>query len=179
MKKLFLVFSIVVSSFGFGQTKYTLSATQVKQLDSLQKIDVNYTALESEFLELINQYRVSNDLSILTRNSSIDNFARNQVMYMATSSRVTHNNDKQTSHERIARFETYNIISENVASGTLSMCLVLDSNKILSIAEMFFTKWKNSAGHNRNMLVTGTDLKIGISFVEKNNIIYGVMTIGQ
>lgn len=179
MKKLLVIIAVAVSGFVNGQTKYKLSTLQVKQLDSLQKIDVNYTDIANEFFILINKYRSNNNLSQLTRNSDIDTFAYEQVMYMATASKVTHDTDKLTSDERINQFKKYNIISENVASGSLSLCLVLDSNNILSIAEMFFTKWKNSIGHNKNMLVNGVNLKIGISFFEKNNIIYGVMTIGQ
>jgi uncharacterized protein YkwD len=101
MKKLFLVFSVTVSSFGFSQNPVKLIPNEpvqfvfhsMKTKDSLvafQNQIIDSTTIHNEFLQLINQYRKFKGLPEFELDSELCLAANNQCQYMVKNKYVGH-----------------------------------------------------------------------------------------
>lgn len=100
------------------------------------------TQLESQFLSLINQYRQSNGLGTLSRNSALDTASRLHSKDMAVNGYFSHTSlDGRSPWTRMAQagYSCNGAKGENIAAG-------------YSSAQAAFNAWKNSPGHNENML---------------------------
>lgn len=178
MKTILFTFILFFYGFLFSQKTYTLTPNQARIADSLKKANHNYEKMESEFINILNEYRVENKLTIMTRNSDLDVFAENQSKYIKETKICTHKNGNLTFQDRVNNYKTHSIQGENALIATYSYCVVGDT--IMTMSESIFTLWKNSAIHNKIMLDNNINLKVGVSFIEdSNHIVYAVMVIAK
>lgn len=162
MKKFLVVLAVAVSSVGFGQV---IQITKQKHIDALtySNSDLDIKQFESELLNLINAYRNEHGLSKLDLDSNLHKAALVQSEYMVSINKVTHvnsNSDFSNFSKRIIYFlegqKKYSV--ENCCTGNLYLCFI----EGLSPAQQIFDLWKNSPGHNANMLNLNIN-KIGVS----------------
>lgn len=107
--------------------------------------------MESSVLTLINNHRAANNLPPLTRNGQLDAAARGHSQDMAVNRYFSHYSQNGASpFDRMAAagYSCSGARGENIAAGQTS-------------AQAAFDGWKNSAGHNANML-NGSYRSIGI-----------------
>ena len=101
-----------------------------------------YDSEELSFLTLINNYRAANGLPALTMSNSLYNASEGHSYDMATANYFSHTgSDGSSPWDRIrAAGYTYNTyLGENIAAG------YVDAGSV-------FEAWRNSPGHNANML---------------------------
>jgi uncharacterized protein YkwD len=117
---------------------------------------------EAAFLVLINQYRQSNGLGTLTLNTNLVSAAKWMSQDMANKNYFSHTDSLgRDPFVRMAAFG-YNYphtAGENIAAG-------------MDTAQAAFTAWKNSPGHNANMLGSGYTV-IGIGRAYNSSSTYG------
>jgi len=118
---------------------------------------------ESQFLELINDYRSDRGLSRLALSDTLTRAAAWKSAHMANNDYFGHD-DQGLGRDFVGRLRdcgyTANTwLAENIAAGNAS-------------AEATFEQWRNSPGHNANML--NTNLRaIGIARAHNTNSSYG------
>lgn len=110
--------------------------------DTSNNSGVTLNAEESAFLTLINNYRVQNGLAPLTASVTLTQASQWMSSDMAAKDYFSHTDSQgRSSFTRMEDFgytqSSYS--GENIAAGN-------------STAAATFTQWKNSSGHNANML---------------------------
>jgi uncharacterized protein YkwD len=113
--------------------------------------------MEADVLKYVNEHRVSNGRSALSANSYMSGEARTHSSNMA-------NNIVPFGHEGFN--ERANRIWVNVGTGGVAENVAYNSNG----AEQVFDQWKNSSGHNKNML--GDYNLTGIGIYQSGNRLY-------
>lgn len=166
MRVIILAASLLVSSLAFSQTNTItnqITKQQFVEATIYANSDLDIKKFEVELLNLINLYRIEHKLSVLEIDSNLYKAALIQSDYMVSVNKVTHMNSKaeySTFSKRIILFinaqRKYSV--ENCCTGNLKLCYY-DS---ISPAQQIFNTWKNSEGHNLNMLNPNIT-KIGIS----------------
>ncbi len=112
-------------------------------------------ASEREFLVLINNYRAQNGRGPLAASYTLSRAAQWKSNDMAANNYFSHDDQNRTWVARIrdCGYTQNAYIGENIAAGQ-------------STAQSVFTAWKNSPGHNSNMLsTTFTTIGIGLAYV--------------
>jgi uncharacterized protein YkwD len=167
MKKLFLIFSVAVCSFSFGQARIT--SDQIRKADSIIKSDINFTAIEAELIVLINAYRLSLNLDTLLHDPLIQATAKFQVDYCISINTLTHDNVGKMKGI-LERVESFTGFSPNTAGEVLAnvMPMVSVANN-QTIAETILSHWKMSPGHNA-VLISPNMKTIGVSINRKNSL---------
>jgi uncharacterized protein YkwD len=119
-------------------------------------------AEEIAFLGLINDYRVQNGLSPLQLSVALTKSSDWMSTDMATTGNFSHTDTQgrdPSARMEAFGYDTSNWWGENIAGGNAT-------------AQATFTQWKNSPGHNANML--GANYKvIGIARVQNPSSAYG------
>lgn len=114
--------------------------------------DTTFDAEEKRFAELINEYRRQNGLPALAVSSSLNRMATWHAVDMARKGYFSHEDSLgRRAEARGADCGTPKQVGENIAAGPYR-----------STAQNAFDAWKNSEGHNRNMLNAGYK-QIGIA----------------
>lgn len=111
-------------------------------------------AFRQSLASLINQHRQDNGLGSLSLSNSLNTAACKHSIFMANSGNLTHTGSGGSSFNQRCTAEGTSCDAENVAWASPTLT-----------AQQTFNQWKNSDGHNQNML--GTHTQIGIGF--KNN----------
>ena len=115
---------------------------------------MNYSELELEILNYVNDHRLSIGLNSLKRLDFISSVALSHSNYMASNGKASHDNFSYRV-SRLKAMEMAGIVSENVAFGQ-------------NTAKSVFTSWLNSDGHKKNM--ENVDLThFGIAVVSDNS----------
>lgn len=144
--------------------------------DSIQKIE-RLAALK--FHILINNYRLKNGLDTIGWDEGLWLTCRNHNVWMASNSNLTHKQNKNTKffigEEPNNRYDYTTLNKGNCRwSGENALYNYnSDGRNIVEIADNIssnsFEQWKNSPGHNRNML--GASHKVhGVAFLLKSNL---------
>jgi uncharacterized protein YkwD len=107
-------------------------------------------AFNNSFLTLINNYRQSQGLNTLTIEANLTKAAYNHSFWMANGGNFSHTGENGSTPWDRCRTAGTSCDAENLAYGT-------------SDASRVFDMWKNSPGHNANML--GTHSVLGICVV--------------
>lgn len=152
MKKLFLVFSVAISSFGFSQTLIA-NSDHIRIADSIRKSDINWNLVYEEFYILLNEYRKENNLSELVFDSTVFQVAKFQSDWMSTNNKLTHDNDimgYKTIEDRCEKFGV-NIYGGGECGIRGSILISVVQHK--SIAQYLLDEWKRSQGHNYILLL--------------------------
>ena len=138
-----------------------------QRADALTNCSVTHDALDSEeqaFLTLINQYRAQNGLGPLSIETNLNRAAAWMVEDMATKGYFDHIDSFGRSPSQRASecgYQSQWGAGENLAAGSG-----------LSTAQAAFDAWRNSPGHNQNML-TGHYQQIGIARYYRAGSQYG------
>lgn len=104
--------------------------------------DNSFDAQEQEFLRLINQYRAQNGRSALTASINLNRAASWMARDMAVNRYFSHTDSLgRSSSTRIQQCDGRPNTGENIAAGTIK-----------DTAAEAFEMWRNSSGHNANML---------------------------
>jgi uncharacterized protein YkwD len=150
-KKLFLAFILLALA-----TLATAAAGMPRGAEAAQDSE------EQAFLTLINNYRTQNGLGTLSLNTQLNNSAEWMSEDMATNNYFSHTDSLgRDPFQRMAAFGyNYNTWKgENLAAGT-------------DTAQAAFNIWKNSPGHNANMLNANFKV-IGIARIYSAGTTYG------
>lgn len=151
MKKLFLVFSIVVSSFGFGQDYG----------DSLVTYDFHSDqTIEQYIFQYLNEERVKAGLPAFVIDTVLQPLAKDHSAWMSKTSIYVHSSDKRYPNSAQKRILNY---AENIM---MYHSIMYVSHKTL--AKMCVTAWMLSDAHRSNIL-DPTNTTIGIGFTQKRN----------
>jgi len=123
---------------------------------SLNTPNANIDALESSFLEdYLNPYRIENQLNELIFDDHLSVAAQRHANDMANRDYFSHDTEgcEFTPSDR-ASFADAIWDGENIAVGQRSSAIV-------------FEAWRNSEGHNRNMLAQHTVIGIGLAYNDR------------
>jgi uncharacterized protein YkwD len=168
MKKLVLSFIIAVSSSVFSQTTITISrggkstiidSTTLNELNQNMQFVKNQSnklidtdSIEFNIINLINEYRVDNELYKLINDSILHKAAEIQSVYMMTIDSITHYNTSKNFHtpaDRVNFFIKQTItIGECCFVNSLSTCY----RDNISLDMLIVNGWKNSKPHNSILL---------------------------
>lgn len=99
--------------------------------------EVSSKPIENEILNLINEYRVDNGLSVLQQLNVIKSQTHNHTNYMVSKSAVSHDNFYQRK-EYLTTNADAKSVAENVAYGYTTAISVVNA-------------WLNSDGHKKNI----------------------------
>jgi uncharacterized protein YkwD len=167
MKKLLFAASLLVSSLAFSQPKQ-LTPAQLKRADSIVKSNIDFKAIESELIVLINAYRLSLNLDTLIFDSNVQKSAKFQVDYNISINKLTHDN-LGSMHSVLDRVEKFTGNRPNKGGEVLAnMSPLFSSGYDQTIAEFVFAMWKKSPGHNAILISSNTKL-IGVYVSRKDN----------
>lgn len=124
--------------------------------------------VQEEMLRLVNEHREANGAEPLEWNNTLAKMATEKSEHMAKHHYLSHDY-KGESTSTIQSIEwKVNTSGENcLYTSSLSMSN-LSEKKAKITAKSMFTIWKNSPGHNRNML-TDTYTKLGFGFSQDEN----------
>lgn len=154
-----LVLAVVATAGALGLAGETHHASA---LTNCSVADNSIDGEESAFLGLINNYRAQNGLGALTLSTNLNRSSTWLAVDMANKSYFSHTDSLGRSPSTRATDCGYpSGAGENIAAGT-----VWDS------AQEAFTAWRNSAGHNANML-NGSYKQIGIARYYGSGSTYG------
>lgn len=115
-------------------------------------------AIEVEILELINDYRITNGLSVLNDMSTIKAQAFGHTDYMIENDEVSHANFFQRKQNLVNQVGA-KVVAENVAYA-------------FSSAESVVNAWLNSEGHKSNIVGDFTDFDISAEVDENGKWYY-------
>lgn len=122
-----------------------LFAFNAQALSRYDQITPEYIqTAEQKFLVLLNQYRAQNGLPLLALNTKLKAAAHIQAVDMATNDFISHvGSNGSRMIDRVAQTGyRYRTVGENLGAGQASV-------------EQMMTSWKNSPGHNANLLMAG------------------------
>lgn len=122
--------------------------------------------VETEILRLVNEYRMANGLNALEVRADLNKSARYKSKAMIEHNYFSHDNpqDGNVSFSglmiNVFKYNHYSGFGENLASQY--------GSSIKGNAEKFFLQWKNSDGHNKNMLDPNWKyMGIGVAYTSK------------
>ncbi|MBQ0736387.1 CAP domain-containing protein [Aquimarina celericrescens] len=113
----------------------------------------NEITVVDEILNLVNEHRQSQSLSILAKSATAEELAIDHSKYMISQGRISHDN-RDAKFQTLQEKENARSFGENVASGQNS-------------AQSVMTGWLNSSGHRAN--IEGNYTHIGIAAVKDEN----------
>ena len=123
---------------------------------ALSDRDYSQTKLDPNVvLELVNQYRKQNGLKVLKLNAELSDAAKNHSRDLAKWDRISHfGSDGSNPWDRVKR-TGYNarLAAENVGTGQVTI-------------EEVFKGWKESPGHNKNLLLADAE-HMGVALVQE------------
>ncbi len=117
------------------------------------------TDFAQQFLCLINSYRAQNGKGALTYDATLNKVALDYSIYMKTANFFAHVAPNGTHYYERCQAGGTTCHGENLAKGFLS-------------AQNLFDMWRNSAGHNQNMLGPYKTMGLGISGSYATNVFH-------
>jgi len=130
----FAILTLMIVAYG--------SVPSAEALTNCNVTDATFDDEEKAFLDIINQYRVTNGLKPLTVSVNLNRAATWMAQDLATKGYFAHQDSSgRQPQTRIADCGGTAASGENLAAGTR-----------INTAQAAFGLWRASAGHNRNML---------------------------
>ena len=151
MKRIIFLFAIIINNIAISQV-----VTEEMHLDMLMSASrrdydqVNFDSLVTVTIAKINAYRKQNDLNALQVDNALNAYSRTWSDKCLTS---------PIKHSDIA---ANGIKAENIHFATAFGAWMFGKDLFYGIPDEVVTGWKNSAGHNKNML-TANVTRIGLS----------------
>jgi uncharacterized protein YkwD len=179
MKKLFLVFSVAVSSFGFGQT-IMANSNDIRIADSIRVSTINWNDVYTEFYSLINLYRLKHNLNQLTFDSTIVNVSKFQSDYILHNKKLTHETNITGYVTLSDRLVQFNYTKTFAAECILNSSFLLVVTMHQSIAQHILNRWINSPGHNQVLLMPNVShMGVSISRDNLSGCFYSCLVLAQ
>lgn len=116
--------------------------------DNAAAENVEYSEIELDILELVNEYRISKGLNSLEQLTVISEVAESHTNYMAEVGKVSHDNF-QLRHQQLVKVAKAKLVGENVGFG-------------YSTANAVFKAWLDSESH-RSVIEKSNYTHFGIS----------------
>lgn len=169
MKKIIFVLYVILNNVAISQV-----VTEEMQLDMLMSASrrdynqVNFDSLVTVTIDKINSYRKQNNLNILQIDTKLNAYSKAWSDICLTS---------KIKHSDIA---ANGIKAENIHFSTAFGACIFGKALFYSIPDEVFIGWKNSTGHNKNMLtenVTRIGLSISTYFDGNDYKLVSVMVI--
>lgn len=162
MKNLILILSLFVFSFSFCQSQKKDAGdqlvTMVREQNSLaiKSFDCDSSSLET--IKLVNKYRKSKGLTNLSIDTSLMSYAKQYSKYLSTNNKLLHSSIEQTS-----------IKAENLYNKSSFGMYILTYEELSKVPSECVDGWKESEGHNKNMLISNvTTIGIG-TYISNTN----------
>ena len=130
-----LIFVVLISSLLASCAEEEDGIFFDQNSDYLSKVDVTYSDIEIEILDLVNEYRKGMNLSELKRLDIVSSVANTHTNYMIEVGQISHDNFDQRSQTLMKNSQAKKV-GENVAYG-------------YSSAKGVVNGWLNSAGHKK------------------------------
>lgn len=181
MKKFFLILIF----FSFQCFSFAQQAG-----DKIQNTSLNVDLVEKLFLEKLNQYRASQNLSTLTTDAILKKAAEDQAKYQQKIGKLTHfqdNNPKKYSQsDRVLFYNgTHDLTGENCIMIYIGVPMQDKGGPVVTVetyqqaAEALFTGWKNSPPHHQNMITKHYETSgLGFAFNTKTGQLYAAQVFG-
>ena len=131
--------------------------------------------VEGQIVEQTNAFRQQQKLPAVTVDDELAKAARYFAEYMARTSRYSHTADGSQPAERAKKHGySYCLVTENIAYQFNSAGFTSDE-----LADGFFTGWKNSPGHRKNMLDDAvTDTAVAVAHSGETGYFFAVQLFG-
>ncbi|MBL7913284.1 MAG: CAP domain-containing protein [Bacteroidia bacterium] len=180
IKKLLLIIFISFSIYLSGQTASS----------EINVTNINYSLIESEFLNRLNKLRTDQKLTTLTSDNILKKAATDQAKYQNEKHVVTHNQTnkgKEKPQNRVFYYEgTHDLVGENCIKIPLKKLFKpkykktdIEVKTYADAAEALFLGWKNSPGHYKNMIEPSYDVSgLGFSFDKDSSFLYCAQVFG-
>ena len=147
--KFTLLLSISLALFSCSQDDSELFIEEASKNVSI-KIDVDYSSMEDQIIELVNAHRNANNLSKLSISNIASGVADGHSNYMITKDVISHDNFNERANY-LTEFDNAKSVGENVAFG-------------YGTAEGVMNGWLNSTGH-REVIENSKYTHVGISSI--------------
>jgi uncharacterized protein YkwD len=170
MKKLITLLLVLVSVGGYSQSKYVKKITSLEELerfnDTIENIKTNFNGdnYVDSVLILLNEYRKSNGVEIVTISESLSNVAHLQSQYCADNLIVTHKQNEESLESSFKRgwlFGEYDVIGEIVIERNIKNTLIREE----TISESIIEGFKRSNGHSY-IMKKPNNVRCGISIIQ-------------
>ena len=136
-----------------------------------------YNIVCDKMYELVNKHRKNNGVDKLKRDSGLDESAYLKSKHMMDNNYFDHDFKGKSTFELTKELWGQDIYGENIAMNYCSG--VYTEKNAESLAENIFNQWKNSSGHNENMLRESFDT-FGFGFViTKSNKVLATQQFGM
>ena len=133
--------------------------------------------LNAKMLSLVNNHRASNGVKALILDATIEKCSTEKSKHMVDNDYFDHYYNGKLYWQDKPAYKNAGICAENIAYNFTSTGKVT-KEEIENVAEVLFTQWKNSAGHNANMLNSSyTRFGFG-AYVKDNGAIYATQEFG-
>ena len=133
--------------------------------------------LNAKMLSLVNNHRASNGVKALKLDATIEKCSTEKSKHMVDNDYFDHYYNGKLYWQDKPAYKNAGICAENIAYNFTSTGKVT-KEEIENVAEVLFTQWKNSAGHNANMLNSSyTRFGFG-AYVKDNGAIYATQEFG-
>ena len=162
MKNLLFIILSVCSFNIIAQTSELNHKDQMVELINQQNVKVlnsyNTDSSSIETIKLIKRYRKLNGLNELSIDSSLMGYAKGYAEGLSISNRLNHSD-----------ISSSNIIAENLYMETGFGMFLLTYDQLSKLPSNAVYTWKNSDGHNKNMLTKNvTNIGVG-TYIKKNS----------
>ena len=150
MKNLVILFSLLLSVKGYSQNDMvSYSIENNKKVVSQMDID----SLENVLIGMINSFRVSKGLIVLTKDESLSIYADKWSSNMLVKNKIYHSDIQSNS-----------IVAENVYISKSFGVFPMTKEYVSEVTNRIYNSWLTSEKHKKNMLTEGIN-KIGVSIV--------------
>ena len=150
MKNLVILFSLLLSVKGYSQNDMvSYSIENNKKVVSQMDID----SLETVLIGMINSFRVSHGLSVLTIDESLSIYADEWSVNMLSKNKIYHSDIQINSS-----------VAENVYISKSFGVFPMTKEYVSEVTNRIYNSWLTSEKHKKNMLTEGIN-KIGVSIV--------------
>jgi uncharacterized protein YkwD len=142
------VFALLLFGFLFISCSQESDDLEFEQTNKIETTIINYSEIESEILDLINNHRTNIGLSTLSRSNIVSSVAEDHTNYMIKNGSVNHDNF-QSRVKSLKEQENAISVGENIAFGYRT-------------AEGVVNGWLNSLEH-KEIIETSDFTHFGIS----------------
>jgi uncharacterized protein YkwD len=150
MKNLVILFSLLLGVEAYSQKDMvSYSIENNKKVVSQMNID----SLETVLIGMINSFRVSNGLSVLTKDESLSTYADEWSVNMLNKNKIYHSDIQSNS-----------IVAENVYISKSFGVFPMTKEYVSEVTNRNYNSWLTSEKHKKNMLTEDIN-KIGVSIV--------------
>ena len=173
----------VTDSYGFSSAKLVNVTIIEEKLDKkLYKVNTDEfnDIVKKEMYRLVNEHRNNNGLSSYKINNVLEECAFEKSKHMSDNNYFDHYYNGETWYDMYPeKYKGTTVWGENIAYRYTSYESLFTEEECKTIAEMLFQQWKESPGHNANMLQSMFN-SIGFGlYVNASGKVYATQQFGR